>query len=608
MFDISTYIWGIRYGFKEKHALYPEKVRLSDPEKIKEYDLIVQSFTEEKDAWFRNCKRDFYFMHETNGYKLYSLVVSNHNDIAGRKSFIVFSLVCPTGKSLIGNVTEVLNQLKALYKEKNADETIDRNLFTAEQVNRLVQTLSVGNQISSQNASYSIFHIKNDDVSKVFHDYVGNEIYYIIEGSNAEMINSMPNHFKQRKFSDRIPTGPSPFPSTGIPTPPTPPSPGPTPGGDKGAGTGAHSAIKEKLDKIIQACEKAKKNNWHDDILEIDKQIKQEPQLEITLKENFLEIHANLVDWRKFKYQLLGESVQTQFDNLYAELYENLSESERKKKIEKDLQKFHEKVDNLKIKVNALDNKSEVYRKLTIDNIKYTNLVIDKTWAPAPTKNRKTLILTLLLVGLTLFIGVWGIISVVNAKHKKVEKGKENGGHPEVIIDSTKNNNDADDEEVSSDSVEIPFEGQIYLLDKEFTSENGMLWVNGSNYRYINPTWQIQKNPPNGDWSNSKDIEIRHLLNKLVENGKAKKMGDKKRGEKNNPNSDNDVDDGGHSLSFPPPPPTAADTYWITLSTLSTAELEARSNEIKSNYNNQTMQPSNETGRTAKTKVWNTIK
>lgn len=483
MFEVSTYIWGIRYGFKEKHALYPEKVRLSDPEKIKEYDLIVQSFTEEKDSWFRNCKRDFYFMHETNGYKLYSLVVSNHNDIAGRKSFIVFSLVCPTGKSLIGNVTEVLNQLKALYKEKNADETIDRNLFTAEQVNRLVQTLSVGNQISSQNVSKSIFHIKNDDVSKVFHDYVGNEIYYIIEGSNAEMINSMPNHFMQRKFSDRKPTGPSPLPSTETPTKPTTPSTGPTPG-DKVAGTGAHTAIEEK---IIHASEKPKKNNWHDDNSEIDKQKKQEPKLEDSLKGN--------------------------------------------------------------------------------------------TWEPAPTKNRKPLILTLFLVGLTLFIGVWGIISFVNPKSKKVEKGKENGGHTEVINDSTRNNNDVEVEEVSNDSVRIPFEGKDYLLDKKFTSENGMIWGNGSNYRYINSTWQIQINPPKGGWTKAPNDHITVILKSLVERRKAKifventgRGGNDNGGDDENNDDDDDDDDVDN---------TPNDIYWIELSRKTEEQLQAIKSEIE---------------------------
>ena len=510
MFEVSTYIWGIRYGFKEKHALYPEKVRLSDPEKIKEYDLIVQSFTEEKDAWFRNCKRDFYFMHETNGYKLYSLVVSNHNDIAGRKSFIVFSLVCPTGKSLIGNVTEVLNQLKALYKEKNADETIDRNLFTAEQVNRLVQTLSVGNQISSQNVSKSIFHIKNDDVSKVFNDYVGNEIYYIIEGSNAEMINSMPNHFMQRKFNDRKPTGPSPLPPTETPTKPTTPSTGPTPG-DKGVGTGAHTAIEEK---IIHASEKPKKNNWHDDNSERDKQKKQEPKLEDSLKGN--------------------------------------------------------------------------------------------TWEPAPTKNRKPLNLTLFLVGLTLFIGVWGIISLVDTKSKKVEKGKENGGHTEVIIDSTRNNNDADDEEVSNQFIEISFERKTYRLKKDFASEQGMKF-NQSYYRYFESKWQQQNNPPNGGWSNSEDKDIRHLLNSLVNNGKANivaentgggkspKPEDVDNGGNNGVDAGNNGDDGGNSY---------ADKYWIALNELSDEQLNEKK---KNNEIDKKLKPITQKGRDAKTNVKNRL-
>ena len=433
MTTISTYIWGIRYGFEANHALFPEKVRLDDPEKINEYDEIVQNFTEQKDSWFRICNRDFYFMLQNNKYRLYSLVVSNHNDIAGRKSFLVFSLVCPTGKILQGDVVGVLNQLKALYKEKNADETINRNLFTADHVNRLVQVLNVVLQTSGQTSSNAIFTINSEDqIPKIFREYVGNEVYFITEGTNAEMIASMPTHFKKRKFGDPINPGGQGTGGTG--------TGGTVTGGTETGGTGLGGTgtggtgtggtgtgigtggtgtggtgtrgivtFEDRLNKIYTACEAARKNNWKDDITEIEKLISSEPALENRLKELHEPDYKNLQNWRAFQAVSIGKLVEDEFNALYKEIYDS-SKSDRKNKLDE----FNNKVKNLKLKVDALTH-NLTRQKITSEQ-RYHDFVIAKTWVP---KNRKPLIIKLSIVGLVLVLAFFGILSYLNKKSEE---------------------------------------------------------------------------------------------------------------------------------------------------------------------------------------------
>ena len=601
MFEISTYIWGIRYGFKEKHALFPEKVRLTDPEKVKEYDQIVQHFTEEKDSWFRNCKQDFYFLLENNQYRLYSLVVSNHNDIAGRKSFIVFSLVCPTSKSLQGDVTGVLNQLKALYKEKNADETIDRNLFTAEQIKKLVQTLSIDNQIRAQKSSNSIFFIKNDDVSKVFQDYLGNEIYYIIEGSNAEMINGMPNHFKQVEYSKlNKPTNPNPYPSSGTTTPTDHTPSGALPGNIIN-GTGA---FEEKLNKIIGACEKAKINNWKDDFSDIEKQIKQEPILEDTLKGKYNEIHSNLVQWRKFHYQVLGDNAQKRFDDLYHTLYEKSSKRERIKNIKNNLKKFDNEVDELKIAIDALKDKADVYKNFMKgnDRIKYQDLIIKKTWKP---NNRKSIILIPIFIGLTLLLGVWGIILFINAKPKKVEKDNHSGEITTVKIDNSAV------KDVSEDSVPLPYNGKNYRFNKTVATEDGILFSN-SKYRFLGNKWERLRDTLNGHWSAPESTDIPHLLKVLVKKGKvqiitnetanSKKKTEGGKFPKPDDEIDNEIDDSSGGSDGP------NDLHWINLNSLSDEQLKAKDNSGEIEAAKKSKKPSSDKGNAAKQSVIKRLK
>jgi hypothetical protein len=422
MTTISTYIWGIRYGFEANHALFPEKVRLDDPEKIKEYDEIVQNFTEQKDSWFRICNRDFYFMLQNNKYRLYSLVVSNHNDIAGRKSFLVFSLVCPTGKILLGDVVGVLNQLKALYKEKNADETINRNLFTADHVNRLVQVLNVVPQTSGQTVSNSIFTINSEDqIPKIFRDYVGNDVYFIAEGTNAEMISSMPTHFKKRKFGDRIdvpvppvpvppvPVPPVPVPPTPVPVPPVPVPPTPVPVPPGGTGT----TFEDRLKKIYTSCETARKNSWRDDITEIEKLISSEPALEKRLQEFHLPDYENLQNWRAFQAESIGKLVENEFTALHKEISET-----SKKDIKKKVDEFHSKVKNLKLKVDALTH-NLTRQKITTEQ-RYHDLVIAKTWEP---KKNKPLIILFAIVA------ILGIVILAFISFNK-------GGEKEVVVDT----------------------------------------------------------------------------------------------------------------------------------------------------------------------------
>ena len=61
MGNFSTYIWGIRNGFKANEALFPERARL-DASELKEYESVVKNFDEKKDALFRSCNKDFYFL------------------------------------------------------------------------------------------------------------------------------------------------------------------------------------------------------------------------------------------------------------------------------------------------------------------------------------------------------------------------------------------------------------------------------------------------------------------------------------------------------------------------------------------------------------------
>ena len=116
MSNIQVFIWGVRYGFTEGSALFPERIRLTNPAEILHYDVICKYFTSAKDVAFRSGQRDFYFLMQDHQYQIYSLVDKSHQDIAGREAYLVYSIVCPKSNLVVGSIKDGLQNLKKLYK------------------------------------------------------------------------------------------------------------------------------------------------------------------------------------------------------------------------------------------------------------------------------------------------------------------------------------------------------------------------------------------------------------------------------------------------------------------------------------------------------------
>lgn len=186
---IQVYIWGVRYGFTEGTALFPERNRLTDASEIQDYDNICHYFTSAKDVAFRSGQRDFYFLMQDHQYQIYSLVDKSHQDIAGREAYLVYSIVCPKSKIIGGSIKDGLQNLKKLYKTRNADYTIRTNMFTNDQVRSVISnlTLSSGNTRSIGNNTVCYFQ---DESELNLNEYSGNEVYFMQTGSNPEI----PNH------------------------------------------------------------------------------------------------------------------------------------------------------------------------------------------------------------------------------------------------------------------------------------------------------------------------------------------------------------------------------------------------------------------------------
>ncbi len=187
---IRAYIWGIRFGFTAKTALYPDRARLvqGSPE-LQDYEKVVQHFTETKDGWFRLCKKDFYFLIQDQHFKIYSLVVSDHQDKDVRKSYLVFGITCPAHAAIQGDVLETLGSLKALYKEKNENVKIDRNLFTAEQVQQKLKVLSETHKPTQTLDAQTVYRFTDQKrLSDILQRFSGNEVYFIPEDSNQDMV------------------------------------------------------------------------------------------------------------------------------------------------------------------------------------------------------------------------------------------------------------------------------------------------------------------------------------------------------------------------------------------------------------------------------------
>ncbi len=187
---MDVYIWGIRYGFKPHEALYPDRVHIANDEsRMRQYAQVTRNFTEDKDYKFRMCERDFYFIKSDNNYRSYSLVYSGHKDIQGRQSYLVFTIVLPFHLYPKGDVIKALNNLKNLYKSKNIDYKVDRNLFTQQQIDEQVSHLSVDAGRTAIADSNAIFYYSDiNQLANLFTDYTGDELYFIQEGSNSDMV------------------------------------------------------------------------------------------------------------------------------------------------------------------------------------------------------------------------------------------------------------------------------------------------------------------------------------------------------------------------------------------------------------------------------------
>jgi len=188
---VKVYIWGIRYGFRAQEALFPERARLTDSQELNHYNETVKLFTEEKDYLFRTSRKDFFYITKSNSQTLYSLVIADHQDIAGRKSYLVFSLSVPAGKQVTQDITAILRQIRGLYKEKNRDYQIDRNQFTQGHIDEIIQHVTLVSGHQKHNANTVYLYDNDDLLSKEFGNYTGSDIYFIPENSNPELIEQL---------------------------------------------------------------------------------------------------------------------------------------------------------------------------------------------------------------------------------------------------------------------------------------------------------------------------------------------------------------------------------------------------------------------------------
>jgi len=189
MNTIQVYIWGVRYGFTEGTALFPERNRLTDASEIQHYDTICRNFTQAKDAAFRTRQKDFYFLMQDHQYQIYSLVDKSHQDKGERDTYLVFSIVCTKSNIIVGSIKEALQNLKILYKTRNSDPTVRTNMFTNDQVRNAISnlTLSTGQARSLRNNA--IFYFQNEAELNL-NDYTGHEVYFMHTGGDPEFSSS----------------------------------------------------------------------------------------------------------------------------------------------------------------------------------------------------------------------------------------------------------------------------------------------------------------------------------------------------------------------------------------------------------------------------------
>jgi hypothetical protein len=184
--ELEVYIWGIRKGFRANEALFPVLATLNDSE-VNNYHNIVSHFNDEKDTWFRQSDKNFFYLTKDGSNQLFSFVLANHQDIAGRQSYLVFTICCSINKQIKGDLLAAFSGLHKLYKTKNADYAIQINKFTKQQVEAEVAHLSLENKIQTNTRSKVIYEF--DQLSEIgnFNELIGQNVFIFPFGSNTNV-------------------------------------------------------------------------------------------------------------------------------------------------------------------------------------------------------------------------------------------------------------------------------------------------------------------------------------------------------------------------------------------------------------------------------------
>ena len=181
--ELEVYIWGIRKGFRANEALFPVLATLNDSE-VNNYHNIVSNFNDEKDTWFRQSDKNFFYLTKDGSNQLFSFVLANHQDIAGRQSYLVFTICCPANKQINGDLLAAFSGLHKLYKTKNADYAIQINKFTKQQVEAEVAHLSLENKIQTNTRSKVIYEFNQLSEIGNFNELIGQNVFIFPVGSN----------------------------------------------------------------------------------------------------------------------------------------------------------------------------------------------------------------------------------------------------------------------------------------------------------------------------------------------------------------------------------------------------------------------------------------
>jgi len=185
--EIGVYIWGIRKGFRPNEALYPVQATLS-PNEALTYNEVAVHFNEQKDTLFRQSDKSFYYLTKDSVNHLYSFVLTSHQDIAGRQSYLVFTISCPINYQINGDLLTAFSGLLKLYKTKNADYTLQINKFTKQQVESEIAHLNLERRIPIVSRIQNII-IEFDNIAQLenINNYMGKNVFILPANSNQNM-------------------------------------------------------------------------------------------------------------------------------------------------------------------------------------------------------------------------------------------------------------------------------------------------------------------------------------------------------------------------------------------------------------------------------------